>query len=424
MLLLNNRQLIGILSDVLGCVDSRLIDHGKRVAYIMFKILQDMPRFDDYELRNICIAALLHDIGAYKTEEIDKMLSFETIDIWEHSIYGALFLKYFSPIKELLPIVMFHHAECKEIPAMDPTLKMLAQLISLADRAEICLKSGKTMKDFREYLQKYRGNRHCDEIVDMFLESGVDIDTVFDGMEKDKGFSAVLFDMPMTSQEIDDYINMIVHLIDFRSNQTVIHTVTTACIACFLGRIYGANNEEISQLRTGAMLHDLGKISTPLNILESPNRLTEDEMEIMRMHVVVSEEILSAHIGEPIKGIAVKHHEKLTGDGYPKGLSGDELTLWERIAIVADIFGALYGSRTYKEAYPKEKCVAILQKMSDDGLIDAGIVAAVIRHYDEICAAVEEEAEPVIEAYEAIKADYARLVANPSLTKFYGCVTA
>ena len=410
MLLLNSRQVIGILSDTLGHVDKRLINHGKHIAYIMFKILSPQNRFDEITLRNICFAALLHDIGAYKTEEIDKMLEFETIDIWEHSIYGALFLKYFSPIKDLAPIIMFHHAKCNEIPVMGATHRMLAQLTSLADRADIFATGGKTMQKFIEYLEKYRGIRYDSEVIDMFSASGVNIETVFGKTETDEEFNRIFLDTYMSAEEIESYVNMIVQVIDFRSNQTVIHTVAVACVACFLAKLYGANETETAQVKTGAMLHDLGKISTPLHILESHSRLTEDEMEIMRLHVVVSDEILSSHIGEPIKGIAVNHHEKLPGNGYPKGLTGEQITHFERILIVADILGALCGSRSYKDAYPKEKVVGILQKMSNDGLIDAEIVSKAIEHYDEIEAAASKEAAPLIETYEKITEDYRELL--------------
>jgi len=410
MLLLSSRQLIGILSDTLGRVDKRLINHGKHIAYIMFRVLAPQNRFDEVALRNICLAAFLHDIGAYKTEEIDKMLEFETINIWEHSIYGALFLKYFSPIKDLSPIIMFHHAECGEIPAMDSTYRMLAQLTSLADRADIFAAGGKTMQDFEKYLEKYRDIRYDGETIDIFLSSKINIETVSDKMETDEEFNRVFLDTPMSAEEVEGYVNMIVQAIDFRSNQTVIHTVAVACVACFLAKLFGANEIETAQVKTGAMLHDLGKITTPLHILESPNRLTEDEMKIMRLHIVASDEILSPHIGEPIKGIAVNHHEKLPGNGYPKGLTGEQITHFERIMIVADILGALCGSRSYKAAYPKERVVGILQKMSGDGLIDTEIVSKAVEHYDEIEAAANKEAAPVIAAYDAIIKEYRELL--------------
>ncbi len=81
-------------------MDPRLVDHGKRVAYLVSRMLDIDGTFTEKEKQDICFLALLHDVGAYKTEEINEMAKFETQDIWEHSIYGYLFLYHFSPLKD------------------------------------------------------------------------------------------------------------------------------------------------------------------------------------------------------------------------------------------------------------------------------------------------------------------------------------
>ncbi|MDR0464365.1 MAG: hypothetical protein LBG94_04510, partial [Treponema sp.] len=100
MQLLKNEKIIDIMEKTLNHMDPRLVNHGKRVAYLVFKILEGQHKYDDKQLRDICILTMLHDIGAYKTEEIDKMIIFETANVLEHSAYGYLFLKYFSPLKD------------------------------------------------------------------------------------------------------------------------------------------------------------------------------------------------------------------------------------------------------------------------------------------------------------------------------------
>jgi len=140
--------------------------------------------------------------------------------------------------------------------------------------------------------------------------------------------------------------------------------------------------------------------------LESPNRLSEDEMKIMREHVVISDNILKNNVGEPIKSIAVNHHEKLNGTGYPNKLDRNSLTVFHRIMAVADIFSALCGTRSYKDAYPKSRVVGILEKMADDDAIDSDIVSLAIQHYEDLIEAQKKEAEPVILAYRDIKTEY------------------
>ena len=409
MKLLRNEKVIDIMEKTMNHVDERLLDHGKRVAYLMFKVLEHQNMFDRRQLRDICVLAMLHDVGAYKTEEIDKMIIFETIDVWEHSIYGYLFLKYFSPLKKLAPVLLFHHAECGEIPRLDPERRLLAQLISLCDRADVYLHYGDNARGFRDHLEKYRGVKYDSEAVDLFLTSGVDISRVYENIDADAAFRRVFRDTPLTEKEVDGYIEMIIFSIDFRSSQTVIHTVATTCVAEMIAALTGADAETVKAVKTGAMLHDIGKIGIPVHILESADRLSEDDMKIMRTHVDITEKILDGNVEEVIKRIAVKHHERPNGSGYPNNLDAADLSYYEQAVSVADTFSALCGARSYKEAYPKERVIGILEDLSEREELNPEIVALVIRHYDEILEAVERESQPVLLVYEALDEERRRI---------------
>lgn len=97
---LNLSQVLSILLRALDHIDERLVDHGHRVAYLVYKMMQADGAFCRQDMQEICIIASLHDIGAYKTEEIDQMMRFESEDVFDHAIYGYLFLKHMShPLK-------------------------------------------------------------------------------------------------------------------------------------------------------------------------------------------------------------------------------------------------------------------------------------------------------------------------------------
>jgi len=410
MQLLKNEKVIDIMEKTLNQVDARLIDHGKRVAYLIFKMLEPHRTFTNQQLRDICILSMLHDVGAYKTEEIDKMVIFETIDVWEHSIYGYLFLRYFSPLKELSPAILFHHAECEEINHLDPSLQLLAQLISLCDRADVFVQHKGSADAFKAHLEKYRDIKYRSDIVDMFLASGINIDTAFDGIDSDAAFNRIFRDTPLTKDEVSGYIKMIIFSIDFRSSQTVIHTIAATCIAGMLAGFLGANEGEIMRIKTGAMLHDIGKVGIPLHILESTERLSDSDMEIMKTHVEITEKILHGNVDDDVKHMATRHHEKLCGAGYPKRLDSGDIALYDRVISIADIFSALCGARSYKSAYSKEKIIGVLTDMSGD--LDPEIVSLTITHFDQILEEVNRESLPVIEKYNAMNEEYQQIRKN------------
>jgi len=410
MKLLSNEKVINIMSNTLNHVDGRLVDHGERVAYLLYKVLKRQGKYNGEQLRDICILAMLHDVGAYKTEEIDKMVIFETLDVWEHSLYGSLFLKYFSPLKELSSVILFHHANCKELLFLkDKELQVLAQLISLCDRADVFTVHGGKNEKFLQHLEKNRNKRYRDDIVDMYLAADINIESVFDEMKTDDDFISVFHKTPLTEEEAIGYIDMIIYSIDFRSSQTVIHTLSTVCIAEVIAKKLGLGEDEISIVKTGAVLHDIGKVGIPLSILESNEKLSDEDMNIMKTHVNFTEEIISGNVDEDIKRTAVNHHEKLNGEGYPAQLDAKSIAVYERIVAIADIFSALCRTRSYKDEFPKDKVIGILTEMEKELLIDPEIVSIVIKYYDEIVETVKKEAEPIIEVYDNMNAEYIQI---------------
>ncbi|MCD8139118.1 MAG: hypothetical protein LUE17_04965 [Planctomycetaceae bacterium] len=132
-----SRNVVNIINNTLNLVDPRLINHGGRVAGHVYQVLRARGGMDDKTIRDICLLAVLHDIGAYKTEEIDRMVEFETEEVWSHSIYGFLFLKYLSPLTHLTPALFFHHASVPQLRHCHPEYHQLAQIIHIADRLDI-----------------------------------------------------------------------------------------------------------------------------------------------------------------------------------------------------------------------------------------------------------------------------------------------
>ena len=122
----------------------------------------------------------------------------------------------------------------------------------------------------------------------------------------------------------------------------------------------------IKELVKFASLHDIGKIFIPDSILTKPDKLTEEEFEIMKRHTQLGGEIVLSLIGkrqrEMAYNIVVYHHEKWNGKGYPMGLSGEETPLCARIVAIADVFDAISADRCYRKAMPLEECFDIIER--------------------------------------------------------------
>ena len=126
----------------------------------------------------------------------------------------------------------------------------------------------------------------------------------------------------------------------------------------------------LENLMMAAPMHDIGKISVPDSVLQKPGRLTPEEFEIIKRHAVSGGEIIQntfGHVGnaqylDMAYNVALHHHEKWNGKGYPDGLSGTDIPLSARIMAVADVFDAVSAKRCYRDAMPLEQCYDIIQK--------------------------------------------------------------
>ena len=150
-------------------------------------------------------------------------------------------------------------------------------------------------------------------------------------------------------------------------NYTYVHSLRVATYLSVFGHAIGMRDDELITLSTGGLLHDVGKMVTPQDILNKPSKLEGDDWEIMKSHVDHTKDILdrTPDVNAGIVVIAMQHHEKLDGTGYPLGLKGDELSELARMAGIVDIFSALTDERAYKPAFPAEKAFAILGDLGD-----------------------------------------------------------
>ncbi len=129
----------------------------------------------------------------------------------------------------------------------------------------------------------------------------------------------------------------------------------------------GLSEEDMDNIALAAVMHDVGKIAIPDDILNKPGRLTKEEFEVIKTHTVRGEALLETipqlrenKVFGYACDIARHHHERWDGRGYPDGLKGDEISVWAQIVSLADVYDALSSKRVYKDAYPREKVIAMI----------------------------------------------------------------
>ena len=157
------------------------------------------------------------------------------------------------------------------------------------------------------------------------------------------------------------------------------HSHSVVVLAHQVGEVLRLNDVEMRDIEFGALLHDVGKISVPTEIINKPSRLTDEEMDLMRTHTIAGESMLN-RIGGVLEeaGVVVRtHHERYDGKGYPDGLAGEEIPMPARVIAACDAFNAMTTDRPYRKAMPVEKAIAELKRESGKQF-DPRVVEAVL----------------------------------------------
>lgn len=217
------------------------------------------------------------------------------------------------------------------------------------------------------YFQNHRGDYGL-----VYLTGVDEIDNVNrDLMQLFTQNMSIAYDNISLYQEIDDTQREVLlrlgNIAEFRSRETSLHVSRVASYSELLALKAGIDEDEARLVRMASPMHDIGKLAIPDNILKKPGKLTSDEYEIMKDHCRIGYEMLESSDRPLLKTaaiIALEHQEKWDGSGYPRGLKGEEIHIYGRITALMDVFDALGSERCYKDAWPLEQVIELIQEQS------------------------------------------------------------
>ncbi len=413
MSIISSKDVYNIIKKSLEIVDAKIMQHGEITGYILYKMLQYQGNINQTELAEYTMLGLIHDIGLYKTGYKGGFGSVETTDVWAHSIYGYLFMKNLTPMHDKAEIILYHHLDYKKHNAIKSQYWTVTECLTLADKMDVFMRAEDNGME-PDYFAKNINVTFSAKALETFnmANAKYKITEKLGNGEYKKELDELLTSAHFSDTYKKEYLQMLSYTVDFRSEYTVVHSLATTAIAVELGRLLRKSGHDLQVLYYGALLHDIGKLAIPLKILEAPRKLTDEEMRIMKAHVIITERMLDGVIDDEVLQVAIRHHEKLDGTGYHRGIKGEELTENQRIVAVADIISALYGKRSYKEGMPSDKVKEILQSDADNGKICPKVVGIAIRNYDKIMKNFEVQREDTIDKYSGIMKQYEMIYAK------------
>jgi len=405
----NLDNLLLSLSEVVDLANPTIAQHQQRTAFIAFEIAKQAS-LPPAITEDIFAAALLHDIGAITVEEKIAIHNFEVRNINVHTIRGQVLLEQIPWFKKLSKIVRNHHRRWDDWDqGIEDPLVLSSQIVLLADyverlvdRNKYILHQSQSIMDKIEKLADTVLNR---QVIAYFLEVTRREEFWLD-LASPRLYSLLLNNGPFSAVKIgiDEVLllsNMFRDLIDFKSRFTATHTTGVSECAVMLAQLFGLAEYDVKLMRIAGNFHDIGKLVIPNSILEKPDKLTAEEIQIMRCHTYYTYYTLNSIGGlQKIAEWAAYHHEKLDGSGYPFHCTSEDIGTGSRIMAVADIFTAISEDRPYRKGMSDDEIHRILQSQADRNLLDKRIVALLFENYDSISRKVKEKQGEAHEFYE------------------------
>lgn len=393
---LGSGQIVNILRRMLYLINPTYIELAERTAFCSIRLFDYARINNKYEFNinrnDLILLSVLFTIGAYKdefNETLERVSPSQKKDVSKIFLFSFLYLKHMTPLKEIAESVLLYKCSYENAKKLDCKYIEYASLLFTCMR--ICVKlrdvnynDSSVILD-EDFVCKVK-KMYNPIYFDLFIEANQN-DSIVSEL-KNKNYKTKLDDYCNSLiYNYDDsflLLKMLIYSVDFVSTSTVTHIINTAFHATELCGLVNLSDEQINDVFTAAVIHDIGKLAINIDILESTEQLTAEQVQIMRTHVEIGDKICRKFVGDVIADIAFRHHETLDGTGYPKGIGGKDLTLPQQVLAIGDIFSALTDARTYKPSFSKEKTLSILKSLSDNNKLDKKIILCIEQNYEQI----------------------------------------
>jgi putative nucleotidyltransferase with HDIG domain len=349
-------HVLSAFSLALDIAENQPLQHAQRTAYIALQVSKELV-IPSEDLQDLYIAALLHDIGITQAKADAHI---DPNQLVSHCINGQQIVRSLPFVSSKAgEYIANHHANWdgnSPFQVSGKDISLGAQIIYLSDQIDLKLRNVSSIYTERDHILKFvqasTGSLFnpvvCEAFYAVQSREKFWLDYSTNGIEDailSNPYNIVNFDL----KDFETIATTFAKIIDNKSPFTHYHSQGVAELATRLAKHYGFDDDTVRMLNISGLLHDLGKLAIPNDILNKPDKLTPVEYQIVKSHAYYTKRILAKIKGfDKIKDWAGNHHEAIDGSGYPEGFSGSKLSIPERIITVCDIYHALVEERPYR----------------------------------------------------------------------------
>lgn len=397
-----------IICDAFRHIEPRLNRHGERVAYILMQMFKDKSEISPQEKQNIFMLGLLHDIGAYKEAEIDAMLSFDQNDSLEHSVFGYLLFRTFSPLKEYANIILYHHhcnAQYYSVP-INNYHRSLARILYLADRIDIFCQFNDS-RHLLPFLEGFRNSVFTEADLQWFHRADTKYH-ILDALHTDsyhKELAEYMQTLTFTSEQIHDYLLLLTFAIDFRNEYSSLHTSYAVQISHNISKALNLSPASCKVAEISALLHNIGKISLPCNIknMEDYDSYLKDIYKNSTQNI--TRDILTGNVNEQILETIEESFRLLDCWATNSPVTFSPAPVSEVVAL-SYLFSDAFTSSADTGASHCQSLLSFLQDKYRICSMDNRILASLEQQYEQIIQETRTSCSSLADTYKQMVEEY------------------
>lgn len=378
-------KLLLSLSHSLDFTHAGLLNHHQHVALMALEVGR-AAGLSPEDLLQLFKAAIIHDAGAVTFGEKQALAQFDVENPAGHCRRGAEFAAGVRVLGTAPEIILAHHDRWRggnPSGLAGSSIPLPARIIHLVDRIDVLLRPDAPVLEQRnailDQLHRGAGSLFDPDLVAVIADLAaresfwLDLASPWTG---ERLLDLLSFPaLTVGGADLLELAGLFARVVDAKSHFTYTHSRGVAAAARFLGKAAGLSPDECDLLEVAGLLHDLGKVTVPEDILEKPDKLTPAEFNVIKQHTYYTYWLLQPVAPDlPLARWAAYHHERLDGNGYPFHKAAAELDLGARIIAVADVFTALREDRPYRPGLTWEEACHILQHQAQSGALDPEIV--------------------------------------------------
>jgi len=391
---ITSRNIFYLGCDILQKIDSELAHKGLRYAYMMYKMLFNKGGYDEYEIAELSHIAFLYVIGELALKRNNILFAANDNRI---GLMASLYIKAGTCYGDRADILTYADLSVQEVDSLDYPYKEAIGIFSIIKKAEELYEhDGKNvvMKSF----EPDEGTHYTTKNMMLMLRC-IRKDDILSKMElgiHEKELWEFMDNMLFTNEEKYKMLEFDFSLLSFRGTYRYLEPLISDTIADTMAKDSLTDKKEKERLHIAAMFGDIGLLDYPEELVDAPESRRPEQQKLLKEHVEKGEKILRKRFcDEQTIEIALNHHERVNGTGYPKGKKSDSLTRAMRILQVSAEIASFFNTKIYPNRPSEEEILNVLEKEVSTGRLDDMSVRKAVKSF----AKVEENVRNALREY-------------------------